>query len=172
MKDRERPRGANHSEQADRIQDSKPPVSLARASTRNDERVSMSPHAETEVFVREQHSSQTQPATTERDASSVDIGEYRRLREQVRALTVERNELREENSQLRDSLREFQELKEKEEQRSKQNTEATARWREKHPEKDKVYKREYMREYMRKRRAEQKKQAESATTDNSSQIKT
>jgi hypothetical protein len=74
MGEKERPSGANHSEQADRIQDSMPPVSLTREPTRNDERVSMSPHAETEVFVPEQHSSQTQPAALEREVSSVDLG--------------------------------------------------------------------------------------------------
>ena len=134
MKDWERLKGASHSEQADRIQDSKPPVSSAHASTRNDERVSMSPHAETEVFVPEQHSSQTQSAALEREASSVDIWEYKRLKEQVRALTVERNELREENSQLRESLNELQELREKEEQRKEQQRKRAEKWRKEHPE--------------------------------------
>ena len=134
MGEKERPSGANHSEQAESIQDSIPPVSSTHASTRNDERVSMSPHAEAEVFDREQHSTQTQPTTIERDASSVDIGEYRRLKEQVRALTVERNELREENSQLRESLKELRELREKEEHRKEQQRKRAEKWRKEHPE--------------------------------------
>ena len=157
MGEKERPRNANHSEQLERIQDSEPPVSSTHASRRFGERVSMSPRAEAEVIDREQHStSQPQPAAPEREASSVDLRKYRRLKNENDNLTEEVNDLRYEITQLR---AEIQELKEKEEKRSKQNTEATARWREKHPEKDKEYKREYMREYMRKRRAEQKKQA-------------
>jgi|SRR5215211_7767299 len=140
MGEKERLRGANHNEQLDRIQDSKPPVSLTREPRRNDERVSMSPHAETEVFVREQYStSQTQSAPPEREVSSVDIGEYRRLKEQVRALTVERNELREENSQLRG---ENQELRDKVERRKEQNKEAAARRREKNRSQYNTYERE------------------------------
>jgi chromosome segregation ATPase len=146
MGEKERPSGANHSEQADRIQDSMPPVSLTREPTRNDERVSMSPHAETEVFVPEQHSSQTQPAALEREVSSVDLGEYRRLRDQVRtltekiaSLTEERNELREENHELQ---AENQELREKVERRKEQNKEAAARRREKNRPQYNAYERE------------------------------
>jgi regulator of replication initiation timing len=141
MGEKERPTGANHNEQADRIQDSTAPVSSTHASTRNDERVSMSPRAEAEVFNREQHSSQTQPAAPEREASSVDLGEYRRLKDQVRTLTEkiatltkERNDFREENSQLRESLKELQELKEKEEQRKEQQRKRAEKWRKEHPE--------------------------------------
>ena len=150
MGEKERPTGANHSEQADRIQDSMPPVSSAHASTRNDERVFMRPHAETEVFVREQHSSQTQSAAPEREASSVDLREYRRLKNENDNLTEEVNDLRYEITQLR---AEIQELKEQEEQRKKQNRKAYERYVQKDPEAYRAKKREEMRQ----RRAAQKK---------------
>jgi len=146
MGEKEHPTGASHSEQAERIQDSKPPVSSTHASTRNDERVFMRPHAETEVFDREQHSSQTQPAAPEREASSVDLGEYKRLKDQVRTLTEkiafltkERNDFREENSRLR---AENQEFREKVERRKEQNKEAAARRREKNRAQYNAYERE------------------------------
>jgi regulator of replication initiation timing len=156
MKDRERPSDANHTEQADRIHDSLPPVSSAHASTRNDERVSMRPRAETEVFEREQHSSQTQPAAPEREASSVDIWEYKRLKEQVRtltekiaSLTKERNDLRDENQELQT---ENKELREEVEGRKEQNRQAKQQWRQKNPEESKRYQREYMRQYRAKKK--------------------
>jgi regulator of replication initiation timing len=141
MGEKERPRSVNHSERADHIQDSEPPVSSTYAKTGKDERVSMSPRAEAEVFDREKHSSQTQPAAPEREASSVDLSEYRRLKDQVRSLTEkiitltqERNDFREENSRLRESLKELQELKEKEEQRKEQQRKRAEKWRKQHPE--------------------------------------
>ena len=164
MKDRERLRGASHSEQIDYIQDSKPPVSSTHASTRNDEQVSMSPRAEAEVFDREQHSSQTQPAAPERKASSVDIWEYRRLKEQVSTLTEkiasvtkERNDFQEENSQLRESLKELRELREKEEHRKEQKRKAQARYRQKNRDKYYDYHKTYMQEYRANQRDQEPK---------------
>jgi regulator of replication initiation timing len=164
MKDRERSRGASHSEQADRIQDSIPLVSSTHASTRNDERVSMSPRAEAEVIFRKQHSTQTQPATPEREASSVDLREFRRLKNEVLtltkkvdSLTQERNDFREENSQLRESLKELRELKEKEDHRREQKRKAQARYREKNRDKYYDYHKTYMQEYRANRRDQEPK---------------
>ena len=168
MKDREPLRGASHSEQTDHIQDSIPPVSSTHASTRNDERVSMSPRAEAEVIFREQHSTQTQPAAPEKEASSVDLGEYKRLKEQVRMLsekiasvTKERNDFRQENSRLRQSLKELQELREKEEHRREQKRKAQARYRQKN--RDKYY--DYHKAYMQEYRANQKDQEPNPAAD-------
>ena len=159
MKDRERLRGASHSEQIDHIQDSKPPVSSTHASTRNDEQVSMSPRAEAKVFDREQHSPQTQPAAPDRKASSVDIWEYRRLKEQVRALTEERNELREENSRLRQLLNELQEIRDKEERRKEKDRQRMAKYREANREEYNARQAKLMRE----RYAKQKQEANSTS---------
>ena len=151
MGEKERPRNANHSEQLERIQDSEPPVSSTHASRRFGERVSMSPRAEAEVIDREQHStSQTQPAAPEREASSVDLRKYRRLKNENDNLTEEVNDLRYEITQLR---AEIQELKEQEEQRKKQNRKAYERYVQKDPEAYRAKKREEMRQ----RRAAQKK---------------
>src|SRR5688572_14750949 len=141
MREKERPRGANHSEKAARIQESTALVSSDHAATRNDKRVSMSPHAEADVFVREQHSSQTQPVAPEREASSVDLGEYKGLKEQVHNLTEERDDLLEENSQLR---AENQELREKVERHLQQARDSYARQRQQNPDEYKLKRRNYM----------------------------
>jgi len=124
----------------------------------------MSPRAEAEVIFREQHSTQTQPAAPEKEASSVDLGEYKRLKEQVRMLsekiasvTKERNDFRQENSRLRESLKELRELREKEEHRREQKRKAQARYRQKNRDEYNDYHKTYMKEYRAGRKDQEPK---------------
>src|SRR5215211_4845168 len=82
-------------------------------------------------------------------------------------LLEENNELWNENSQLRESLKEHQELREKEEKRKKQAKDSQQRWRENNPEVMKRQRREsrerhkdsyneYQKEYMKRYRSRKK----------------
>jgi hypothetical protein len=100
--------------------------------------------------------------SSERQASSISLQEYKGLKEQVQLLTTkidtlieERNELRHENTQLLAELKELRELKREVERRKEKDRQRKAEYREEHPEEYNAYQREYMREYMRKRRANQ-----------------
>jgi hypothetical protein len=108
---------------------------------------------------------ETHRALPERQASSIDFQEYKRLKdnypklvEKNERLIEENNELWAENTRLNDALKELQELKEKEERRKELQRQRAAKWREGHPETHRAK----SAEAMRKIRAEAKQQAESA----------
>jgi hypothetical protein len=141
MGERERPRGASQRGESqgrkhwDRyIQDPSDQLSLGTAPADKEERVLLS-RAEAEVYAKEQ------PAPENNLAPSNDIQEYKSIKEQNRIL-IEKNErlvaqnheLWAENDRLNDALKEFQELKEKEERRKELQRQRAAKWRKEHPE--------------------------------------
>jgi hypothetical protein len=108
---------------------------------------------------------ETHRALPERQASSIDFQEYKRLKdnypklvEKNERLIEENNKLWAENTRLNDALKELQELKENDERRKELQRQRAAKWREEHPETHRAR----SAEAMRKIRAEAKQQAESA----------
>ena len=132
MGEKERSRGVNHSEQADRIQDSKPPVSLDHAQTDKDERVSLMDtviYKTKEVTARPSKKHQSRPSP---------------LLETLSKLHIQNQILLMQNEQLQ----------EKEEHRLQQARDSYARQRQQNPQEYKDKRAEYMREY-RKRKKQQ-----------------
>ena len=105
---------------------------------------------------------ETHRALPERQASSIDFQEYKRLKdnypklvEKNERLIEENNELWAENTRLNEELKALQEYKKKAEEYTEQNRRSSLKWQQEHRKEYNEYKKEYMKEY-RKRKKQQK----------------